>query len=296
MTVQTIPFALQNAAHSAAIFRQSASAPWKTPGVLGQYELQVTPQSTPNMSVVVYAGRAKVAGSDIGIPQPGMNFTTQGMYDVLNDAAISVTIAAASAVNPRIDSVFIQVQDTFYGDAADQVIIGVVTGVPAATPVAPAIPDNALLLANVAVAANATSIVAANISDQRPQAKLTPPATTAYYLPRTGDASDNFGSGAMHNLINGVLYGAPAGTYYVFGSVVVLNSQGTSQYLRMQAGGYGPPDTYVSVGDTWEQFALDFILDWPGGDMALIYDVQPNSGTGSVRAAGSYMGVYRIGD
>lgn len=163
MAVQTVPYALQNASHSAALFRQSASAPFLNGGALGSVELLVTQQGSPNMSVILGAGRAKVVGTSVS-PPAGQSWTTQAMYDVLNDAAATLTIAASNPTNPRIDLVYIQVQDSFYSGAANQAIAGVVTGTPAASPSVPATPANAIAIATVAVAANATSIVNANIA------------------------------------------------------------------------------------------------------------------------------------
>ncbi len=97
-------------------------------------------------------------------PPAGFTWTTQAGYTVLNDAPLTITVAAADATNPRIDVPYIQVQDSFYSGAANQAIAGIVTGTPAPSPVAPAVPSNALGLANIAVAANATSIISANIS------------------------------------------------------------------------------------------------------------------------------------
>ncbi|MGE0399952.1 MAG: hypothetical protein AB7T06_24770 [Kofleriaceae bacterium] len=163
MAVQTVPYALQNASHSAALFRQSASAPFTGGGALSNAELAVTQQASPNMSVLLGPGRAKVVGTSVS-PPAGMSWTTQAMYDVLNDAPLTVTIAAANPTNPRIDLVYIQVRDAFYSGANNDAIAGVVTGTPAASPVVPATPANAVAVATVAVGAGVTTIVNANIS------------------------------------------------------------------------------------------------------------------------------------
>ena len=98
MTVQTVPYVLQNASHSAALFRQSASAAFTAAGVLGSTELGVRQQASPNMSVILGAGRAKVAGTAVS-PPSGFTWTTQAMYDVLNDADLTLTIAASNPTN-----------------------------------------------------------------------------------------------------------------------------------------------------------------------------------------------------
>lgn len=168
MAVQAVPAYLQNASHSAALFRQAMSNPYATAGVLSAGEMAVGAQGTPNMSVLVGAGRAKVAGSQISPPTllsgATAGFTTQAMYDVLNDASVTLTIATADPTNPRIDTVYVAVQDSYYSGSNNQAVLGVVTGTPAPSPVASAAPSNALVLGYVAVAANATSIVAGNIT------------------------------------------------------------------------------------------------------------------------------------
>ena len=57
MATQSPPFTLQNAAHSAALFRQAAFSAFGQGGTLNAADLIVSAQSTPNMSVQVAAGR-----------------------------------------------------------------------------------------------------------------------------------------------------------------------------------------------------------------------------------------------
>jgi hypothetical protein len=90
-----------------------------------------------------------------------------GVYTTYNDATAVATIAPADLTNPRIDKVCITVRDAFYSGSNNDVIINVVTGTPASSPVAPATPDNSIALATVAVAANASTIVTADITDVR---------------------------------------------------------------------------------------------------------------------------------
>lgn len=196
MTVQTVPAYLQNASHSAAVFRQAVSGAFATGGVLSANELQVAAQTTPNMSVVLGAGRAMVPGTSVSAPTSpssvSLPFTTQAMYAVLNDASITLTIAASSPTNPRIDAVYVQVQDAFYSGSNNQAIAGVVTGTPAASPVAPAVPSNSLLVAYVAVAANASTIVSGNISQQQVLAAVLPPGNPHFVYSRTSGGAGNF--------------------------------------------------------------------------------------------------------
>lgn len=182
MTIQTVPFALQNASHAASVFRNASTAPWVESGPILPNEMWVAAQSTPNMSVQVGPGRAMVAGTQVSaptlLPSGTALFTTQGMYTVLNDAPVSLTIAAADPTNPRIDVAYVAVQDSFYSGSNNQAVLGVVTGTPAPTPSVPAVPVNAVALGNVAVAANATSITNGNITN------LTSPAVlSGSYVP-----------------------------------------------------------------------------------------------------------------
>lgn len=169
MAIQATPFALQNAQHSSALFRQSASAVFVNGGVLANNELYVTQAGTPAMSVLVSPGRAKVVGTSstapTGAPSGSYTWTTQAMYDVLNDATATLTIASADPTNPRIDLVYIQVQDAFYTGSANQAVLQVAAGTPASSPAAPSLPVNSIALANVRVNASATTITTANITN-----------------------------------------------------------------------------------------------------------------------------------
>ena len=171
MAIQTVPAFEQNASHSAALFRQSASAAFVSGGILAAGELALTQQGTPNMSIVLGAGRAKVVGNSVS-PPAGLSFTTQAMYDTLNDAPLTLTVTASNATNARIDAAWVQVQDSFYSGAANTAVPGVTAGVPAPSPAVPAIPTNAILLGYIAVGANVTTIVNANISFQGAYAQL----------------------------------------------------------------------------------------------------------------------------
>jgi hypothetical protein len=169
MAIQAVPFALQNAQHSSALFRQSSSAAFVNGGVLANNELVVTQAASPAMSVLVTPGRAKVVGNSLtaptGAPTGSYTWTTQGMYDVLNDATATLTISSSDPTNPRIDLVYIQVQDAFYTGSANQAVLQVLAGTPASSPAAPSLPVNSIALANVRVNASATTITTANITN-----------------------------------------------------------------------------------------------------------------------------------
>ncbi len=93
---------------------------------------------------------------------------TDGRYSEVYDAALSLTITTANPTNPRIDTVVLR-RNLDPAVRAAQVVVK--AGTATASPVAPTLQQDATIweepLANVAVAAGATGIVAANITDRR---------------------------------------------------------------------------------------------------------------------------------
>lgn len=168
MTFSAIPFALQNAAHSAALFRQATSS--LVPpggGLVTTGDLAVTQTGTPSMNVSIGVGRCWIPGTNVGNVVGG-NFSSQAMYYGQNESAYTASVTTSDPINPRIDIVYAAVQDSQYAGTTNTGVLAVVAGVPtsgAAYPAnAPAIPANAIALAYIVVAANATSIVNANIT------------------------------------------------------------------------------------------------------------------------------------
>lgn len=164
MALRTPPSWLQNGTHPADNDRLTVTNSLYGAGGMADYgAMKVAQSGTPGMSVQIAAGHAII---------PGTQVSNQGYYIAYNDAAATVAIATADPSLPRIDRICVVVQDSFYSGANNQVIFQAVTGTPASSPVAPAAPNNALSLALVAVAAGTTSIVDANITDVRVQAKF----------------------------------------------------------------------------------------------------------------------------
>lgn len=158
MALRTPPSWLQAGSHPAENDRLTAQAIYATTGIVGSSSLAVTQNSPTAMTVLVASGW----GAVVGTTQANM-----GTYVFYNDASAVATITAADATNPRIDKVCITVSDAYYTGALNTVAINVVAGTPASSPTAPSTPANSLLLATVAVAANATTIITANITDAR---------------------------------------------------------------------------------------------------------------------------------
>ena len=174
MALRTPPSWLQNGSHPAENDRLTAvNLLWRSAGVADYNAMVVSQTGTPSMAVNISSGHAIIAGSQTA---------TQGFYVAYNDATASVSIATASPSLPRIDRIVVAVQDSYYGGTANnQVIFQAITGTPNASPVAPSAPANSLTLAYVAVAANATSIVTGNITDQRIFAQLTDNQFISFY-------------------------------------------------------------------------------------------------------------------
>jgi len=158
MALRTPPSWLQNGSHPAENDRLSMQAIFATTGTIGANSLQVTQNSTPGMTVFVASGWAAIVG----------NYqSNMGVYTIYNDATTTLTVTAANPSNPRIDLVCATVSDAYYTGSSNSVTFQVIAGTPAVSPVAPSLPTNSIALAQVAVAAGATQILNANITDQR---------------------------------------------------------------------------------------------------------------------------------
>jgi hypothetical protein len=119
---------------------------------------KVTQNGTPNMSVNVAPFRCVVAGTENAL---------QGIYQGWLDASANVVIAASDPSNPRIDLIVARFKDAQYSGATNSFTVEAVTGTAAGSPVAPAAPANSFIIAQIAVAAAATTVVTANITDKR---------------------------------------------------------------------------------------------------------------------------------
>lgn len=163
MAQQTPPFALQNASHSAALFRQAVSSLLYQAGPMDGTSYVVSAQSTPNMTVQVAGGWTWADGTQVA-SVTGQNFSTQASYFGINDAPATLTIATANGTNPRIDVVYAAVADQQYSGSTNNIVLGVQTGTAASSPLVPTLPVNAIDLAHVRVNASVTSILNTNIT------------------------------------------------------------------------------------------------------------------------------------
>ena len=157
MALRTPPSWLQQGSHPAENDRLTMQGIVSSTGIIGATSLAVTAQSSPNMTVNIATGWGAVVSST----------ANAGVYTFYNDAATVATITTADATNPRIDRVVATINDAYYSGVLNNVVFSVVAGTAAASPTAPATPSNSVSLATIAVAAGATSITGANITDTR---------------------------------------------------------------------------------------------------------------------------------
>ena len=158
MTLRTPPSWLQNGSHPAENDRLTTQALWATTGIINASSLEVTANSPVGMSVLVASGWAAI----VGTTQANM-----GTYVGYNDASVTLTITTADPTDPRIDRVVMTVNDAYYTGSTNNVVLQVIAGTPAGSPVAPATPANSISLATVAVGAAVLSISSGNIIDTR---------------------------------------------------------------------------------------------------------------------------------
>lgn len=88
-----------------------------------------------------------------------------GALLIQNDGNVNVPLNAAPSANSRIDVVYVKQHETRspMSDSSDVPAFGVVKGTAAAVPVAPAVPDGALALAQVLLPAGVSNTAAAGV-------------------------------------------------------------------------------------------------------------------------------------
>lgn len=107
-------------------------------------------------------------------------------WRVESDAVVAVELDASDPSQDRIDLIVLQINDAASADdeASNVASIVNVTGTPAGSPSAPAVPADSLLLAEVLVQANVTTISNGDITDERVESRL------RYLGPNTVDSGN----------------------------------------------------------------------------------------------------------
>lgn len=155
------PTWMQNLTYTAAADRRLIGA-MCSPGVLAGGLAVSQRAAGANMSVDVAVGSCVVEGT----AGPG-----QGRYLCSSDAVANVALAASPASGQsRIDLIVATVRDSSVTGTDSDWILDKVTGTATTgIPAAPAVPSSSLALATVLVGGTVSSIVNANITDQRVQ-------------------------------------------------------------------------------------------------------------------------------
>ena len=237
----------QRTDHTAEQDRALLSMTFENEGVTSSGSMAVSQRGAgANMSVDVAAGQGLVKGDDN---------SAQGLYGVWNDATKNLTISAADGTNPRRDIIVARVKDAYYSGATNAFSLEVITGTPAGSPTDPTIPNNCLPLARVAVAAGATSITNAVITDLRVRAYTNGHWNTAWGEVAYAEATAAQGSISAETDITGlsVTWDAVAGrTYEVLVRVPVFDvtSAGTAAVFINDGSGtrYGQGNVTLGSG------------------------------------------------
>lgn len=146
----------------------------------GQNAMMTSTGATGTTGIAARAGVRYAVGSPLAsVWTSGMNFNlnagtcfvqgtssaTAGLWPLVLDLTTLLTVGASDPTNPRIDSVIAVVSDV--GTVSSTALFKILPGTPAGSPVAPTLPANALLLANIAVAAGAVTLSAGSFTDTR---------------------------------------------------------------------------------------------------------------------------------
>ncbi len=119
--------------------------------------LGVTQNGAGAVSVVVSAGSCVVQGDDED---------DQGMYLIVNDDPMTLSMPAVPGSNKRIDLISVRINDPQAGGpAGDNASLVVTQGTISATPAAPATPTSAIPIARVLRTAGDAAILTAQITD-----------------------------------------------------------------------------------------------------------------------------------
>lgn len=174
------PLWLQNGNYTADEDRVLIAGLGLGEGVADHPHFKVTQRAAgSNMSVDVAPGTAYIAG-DTGSGTRG--------YIQASDAVVNVPIDAPPGSNSRIDLICIHIEDAAVGGGVNnRGTLLPVTGTSAASPTAPAVPANAIKLAEITVPSGTTTVVNSRIADKRSPMHRISTAPAASRLPVAPD-------------------------------------------------------------------------------------------------------------
>lgn len=223
------------------------------PGIVTSTDLAVTQNGTPNMSVNVAAGTGYILNGSWA----NNSVSQTRFWRFINDATVNATIAASHPTLNRIDLVAAKFDTgaTPNDDATNVVTIissGVdssLAGTPGASPSAPALPSNYMLIAQVYVAAGVTTIVNADVTDRRVLAGIGGAAFTDGWIPAgetwtrtgnftftvTGDQTSKYRKGARVRYKDGGSFEYGTVLSSAFGAVTTVTLFTNTNYTMAAA-------------------------------------------------------------
>lgn len=201
----------------------------------------------------------------------------------------TLTLSTANPSNPRIDRIVVRLDTT-----ANTVSLEVLTGTPAGSPTAPALTRSSTTwefsLAQVAVAAAASTISAGNVTDERPIAtpygSVRYPSTTArdLHLPSPSAGMKAVVSG-VESTYNGSAWAPPTATSMMASNCAI--TAGSTVY-----GGPGgntsatEADVQVTVTTAFTLSQLRVLLNANGSPGSVGVTIRKNGSSTSVTASG----------
>lgn len=239
MAERTAPWLLDGVATGSQEARLFTESLLDQVGVVGANDLKVSAPGGMNVSIA--AGRAFIRDTT----------AYQGAYHVVADSATTRAVSAANATNPRRDLVIAEVTATSWQTR-------VVAGVAAASPVDPAVPVDAIVLARVTVPAAAAAITTAMIEDLRSFASPIRSLLDRRNVIRNGDMSIwQRGAGsftAQGYCADGWLKEHAGGTVSVGRTYLAPNVLSATRYaLTATVAGQAAATDYAIIGQRIEQ-------------------------------------------
>ncbi|HET6915091.1 MAG TPA: hypothetical protein VFH56_03285, partial [Acidimicrobiales bacterium] len=166
-------------------------------------------------------------------------------YLYATDGNDTSSISAADATNPRVDIVFVQVNDTVQdGSGAESASVGYLAGTPASSPVAPAAPARSLVLAQISVpkagGGNPTVSWVAPVWDQRQSWSAT--RAFSQSIGSTTETQVVFGTslrnvGGLYSTTTGSATIVVPGWYDLFSTVNLDVNTNNNGYLALKVNG-----------------------------------------------------------
>jgi hypothetical protein len=202
---------------------------------------------------------------------PVSSAPASGGYASTLSSSATLQVAAANPVNPRIDIVVAYVNDT--GTSASQGFVEVITGTPAPSPAAPAAPANSTVLAQIAVAANASSVTSGMITDKRAFTVAAGGVLTAV-------------QGAVQGYNGQLAYDPVAGTFYH------NSASGPQPFAGSAAAGRSLAFLESSVSFSSETMILSVTVTTTGEDISIYFKWPGVDSTGG--SSNTFTALFRM--